>query len=173
MLWDISEEEKLKIAKEMHGSYNFLKGQENRGKTIYDAFGEELITETEETKTKIMEELKESAHDDGARLWLEEICETKPEMDMEEIKQLAHTGKREDLRYMLEAMIVEKKWEKGWTEFKLKDLTKKEKDVIAKTIKTNHDFLLATDWRDFADTMGYTCNDIEAFRERCFIHLTV
>ena len=169
-LWDIDEEEKLKIAEKMRGWNELVIKGRNRGKTIWEVFANELITEAEEMKSVIIQALKKSGEEnDAARIWLDEISYLKPEMEVKEMKEIAHTLKREDVKCILETTIYEKEWEKGWISFKLKHLSRNEKDVIAEKLKTVLMYQAAdwvSDWRDFADKMGYTYDKIMVLSEK-------
>ena len=171
MLRDIDEEEKLKISEKMQGLHDMVIKGRNRGKTIWEVFANELIKEgTEELKSRIIQTLEESGQqNDASLLWLDEIRDLKPEMELEEMKKIAQSLKREDVNGVLETMILEKKWEKGWTSFKLKHLSRNEKDLLAEKLKTVLMYQEAdwiNDWRDFADKLGYTCNEIMAIAEK-------
>ena len=146
-----------------------IKGR-NRGKTIWEVFANELITEAEEMKSVIIQALRKSGEEnDAARIWLDEISYLKPEMEVKEMKEIAHTLKREDVKCILETMIYEKEREKGWISFKLKHLSRKEKDVIAEKLKTVLMYQAGdwvSDWRDFADKTGYTYDEIMVLSEK-------
>ena len=170
MLWDIDEKERLKIAVKMQGLHDMVIKGRNRGKTIWEVFANELIKEgTEELKSVIIQTVKESGQqNDASLLWLDEIRDLKPEMELEEMKEIAQSLKREDVKGILETMILEKKWEKGWTSFKLKYLSRNEKDLLAEKLKTilGPDWILGPNWRDLADKMGYTNDEIIAIAEK-------